>query len=110
MAVKYQAIGDGIVDASEIAWDEMLRPAEPARQKNIDHQKAAVNRSLAMLEAHLPAASDTPDIGAMAVACALGYLDFRFAEDGWRGRFPRLLHWFEGISTLPGLATTLPPG
>jgi glutathione S-transferase len=110
MAVKYQAIGDGIVDAAEIAWDEVLRPAEPARQKNIDHQKAVVVRSLAMLEAHPPSPASTPDIGAMAVACALGYLDFRFAKDDWRGEFPRLLHWFEEISTLPGLATTVPQG
>jgi len=109
LALKYQALADGIMDAAVMTRGEVLRPAEPARQKNIDHQKAAVARSLAVLEAQLPSAG-TPDIGTLAVACALGYLDFRFAEDGWRGQFPRLLHWFEGISSLPGLSTTIPPG
>jgi glutathione S-transferase len=97
------------MDAAVITRGEVLRPAEEARQKNMDHQKLAITRSLTLLEAHLPS-SGTPDIGAIAVACALGYLDFRFADDGWRGQFPRLLQWFESISVLPGLATTIPPG
>ncbi|WP_284947640.1 glutathione S-transferase N-terminal domain-containing protein [Acidisoma cladoniae] len=109
LALKYQALGDGIMDAAVMTRGEVLRPAEEARQKNMDHQKLAITRSLTLLEAHLPS-SGTPDIGAISVACALGYLDFRFADDGWRGQFPRLLQWFESISALPGLATTIPPG
>jgi glutathione S-transferase len=107
-ALRYQALGDGMMDAGVLARGESLRPAEDARQANIDRQKAAVARSLALLEAH-PPSDGLPDIGGITVACALGYLDFRYAADGWRDHHPRLTQWFAGFSTLPGIAQTAPP-
>ena len=49
-------------------------------------QKAAVDRALDVLEANPPVGLD--DIGAIAVGCALGYLDFRFAAEPWRDAHP----------------------
>ena len=34
-----------------------------------------------------------PDIGQIAIACALSHLDFRFAADNWREGRPRLARW-----------------
>jgi glutathione S-transferase len=39
----------------------------------------------------------------------LGYLDFRFPEDGWRRRHPKLAAWFETIEKLPSMQATKPP-
>jgi len=59
-----------------------------------------------MLEAALP--GDGLDIGTIAVACGLGYLDFRFAAEPWRAAHPRLAAWFARIGAAPALARTAP--
>jgi glutathione S-transferase len=48
------------------------------------------------------------DIGSVTVACALGYLDFRFAVDEWRSGHPKLAAWYEGFARNKGLAETVP--
>ena len=108
VALRLQALADGMMDAAVMARGESVRPQEAARQANIDRQKAAVSRSLALLEDH-PPADGLPDIGKISVACALGYLDFRFAADGWRDHHPRLAQWFATVSAWPAIAETAPP-
>jgi glutathione S-transferase len=93
-----QALGDGIMDAGilrvyEVRW----RDEERREQKWVDHQIGKMTRALAALEAAPPAIHPLPDIGAIAVACALGYMDLRF-EGTWRHDFPRLVHWLDEFS------------
>jgi glutathione S-transferase len=109
VALRYQALADGMMDAAVLARGEILKPQEAARQAFIERQKAAVARGLALLEEH-PPSEGLRDIGSISVACALGYLDFRYAEDGWRDHHPRLAHWFAAVSALPAFADTAPPG
>ena len=97
-----------MMDAAVLARGESQRPHEAAREANIQRQKAAVVRGLAMLEDQ-PPSEGLLDIGSISVACALGYLDFRYAEDAWRDHHPRLAHWFEAVSAVPGIADTGPP-
>ena len=49
-------------------------------------------------------------IGEIAIACALGYLDFRFAAEPWRDACPKLAAWFAEVSKLAPLAETVPVG
>ena len=77
-----------------------------ARIKTIARQKAAVDRTLNALERDLP--QDFPDIGSITVACALGYLDFRYAAEPWREGRPRLTAWYEAFAENPGIARTVP--
>jgi glutathione S-transferase len=42
------------------------------------------------------------------VACALGYLDFRFAAQPWREGRPKLAAWYESFAQNPGIARTVP--
>jgi glutathione S-transferase len=107
-ALRFQALADGMMDAAVMARGETLRPQEAARQANIERQMVAVARALALLEEH-PPSDGLPDIGGISVACALGYLDFRYAADAWRAHHPRLAHWFAAFSALPGIADTAPP-
>ena len=106
-ALKLQAIGDGMMDAAVMRRMEQGRPAEDARTANMDRQAAAVARSLDVLEAAVPAGH--LDIGTITVACALGYLDLRFANDGWRDGHPTLAAWYAGMSARPEIADTAPP-
>jgi glutathione S-transferase len=105
-ALLLQALGDGLMDAAVARRMQGALPAEEARQKFMDRQKAAVERGLDSLEADPPAGLD--DIGDIAVACALGYLDFRFAHEPWRATRPKLAAWFARVSELAPLKQTEP--
>ncbi len=106
-ALKHQAIGDGIMDAAVGRRGEQARPSEAARDAVMQRQQAAVTRALDQLEADIP--PDHLDIGTIAVACALGYLDFRFAAEDWRAGRPHLTAWYEKMAARPEIASTAPP-
>jgi glutathione S-transferase len=105
-ALKFQAMGDGILDASVPRRGEMQKPQDEGRVAWIARQKAAVDRTLDALEADPP--HRAIDIGSITVACALGYLDFRYAAQPWRPMHPKLAAWFEGFAQNPGIASTMP--
>jgi glutathione S-transferase len=47
-------------------------------------------------------------IGSLTIACALGYLDFRFASFDWRISRPALADWFAITSQRPAMRDTFP--
>ena len=105
-ALKFQSLGDGILDAAVPCRGEQGRPAEAARDAQIARFKAAMSRAVDTLE------SDPPhkhiDIGSITVACALGYLDFRFGSDPWRDGHPTLAAWYSEFSRNQALRETAP--
>jgi glutathione S-transferase len=105
-ALKQQAMGDGILDASVPRRGELQKPQDEGRAAWIARQRAAVERTLDALEADPP--HRIVDIGSIAVACALGYLDFRFANEPWRPSRPKLAAWFEAFAQNAGIAQTAP--
>jgi glutathione S-transferase len=105
-ALKFQSLGDGILDAAVPCRGEQGKPAEAARDAQIARYKAAMGRAVDALEADPP--HKHVDIGSITVSCALGYLDFRFGSDGWRNGHPKLAAWYEGFAHNKGLAETVP--
>lgn len=105
-ALKFQAMGDGILDASVPRRGEMMKPQDEGRVAWIARQKAAVDRTLDALEADPP--HRHIDIGSITVACALGYLDFRFGAQPWRDGRPKLAAWYAAFAQNPGIARTVP--
>ena len=110
-ALRLQALADGLMDASVLlVYEGRWRPAERHERKWVDHQADKVARALAALEASPPALTAPPDVGQIALACALGYRDFRF-EGTWRAVHPRLVDWLEGFAArVPAFAATKPQG
>jgi glutathione S-transferase len=105
-ALKFQSLGDGILDAAVPCRGEQGKPQEAARDAQIARFKAAISRTIDALEADPP--HKHVDIGSITVACALGYLDFRFAADAWRTGHPKLAAWYEAFAQIKGLAETAP--
>ena len=105
-ALRLQALGDGIADAAVLRRGEAGRPFEPARDTVMAVQKGKVDRSLDVLESDPPGSH--VDIGSLAVACALGYLDFRFPAEPWRDGRPKLTAWYSAMLKHPCLAQTMP--
>ena len=109
-ALRLQALADGLMDASVLlVYEGRFRPAERHEPKWLDHQSGKIARALAALEATPPALSTTPHVGQIALACALGYRDFRF-EGTWRREHPRLVAWLDRFAArVPAFAATAPP-
>jgi glutathione S-transferase len=105
-ALKFQAMGDGILDAAVACRGELARPKEAARDAAIARYKAAMSRTVDALETDPP--HKLVDIGSIAVACALGYLDFRFGSEPWREEHPKLAAWYEAFAQNPAIAETAP--
>jgi glutathione S-transferase len=109
-ALLQQALADGILDAAVLCVMEGRRPEEKRWQGWLDKQMLKVRRTLDYLESH---AEDLTGggltIGQITVGCALGYIDFRFAGEEWRGGHPRLAAWYEGFAKRPSMQETRPP-
>jgi glutathione S-transferase len=105
-ALKQQALADGILDATIARRGELGRPRETARDAVIARLKSAADRGLDELEREPP--PKLLDIGSIAVGCALGYLDLRFAGENWREGRPHLAAWEKAFSAHPAMQRTAP--
>jgi glutathione S-transferase len=103
-----EALADGFTDAAFSLTMERKRPAEQQSSEWIGRWINAIRRTVAHFDAHVPQRA-TPDLGDIALACALGYLDLRHGDLGWRASAPALAGWFTAISDRPSLASTVPP-
>jgi glutathione S-transferase len=105
-ALRLQALADGICEAAVSRLLEGRRPPALQWADWVAKQRRKVTQGLDALEREtLP---HTPDIGALALLVALGYLDFRFGEDAWRQGRPRLAAWFTTCSDRPSFRATAP--
>jgi glutathione S-transferase len=96
IAVKrWEALADGITDAAALIFIERAQRApEHQSQAWITRQEQTVARGLDGMEIDLGekkwCTGDQMNLSDIAVGCALGYLDFRFAEMNWREAHPNL--------------------
>ena len=103
-----QALGDGILDALILCRYEIAaRPEDKRFAGWTDGQMKKAHQGLAALEREDLSGPHT--IGWITAACTLGYLDFRFPNDGWRTRHPKLAEWYKGVEALPSMQATRPP-
>jgi glutathione S-transferase len=107
-ALRLHAIGDGILDASQPRRREIALPQDEGRVAYIDLQRGKVARAVDVLEKEAASLGALKTIGDIAVACALGYLDFRFAHEPWRPGHPKLEAWYNSVLNLPPIAKTMP--
>jgi glutathione S-transferase len=108
-ALRLQALCDGILDASILlVYEGRWREAVKHEPKWIAHQTDKVARAMTVLAGTPPAIDPTPNVGQIALACVLGYLDLRFAGR-WRTDYPSLVRWLDAFAAqVPAFAATTP--
>ncbi len=107
IALRLQAVADGIIDALIPRRNESLRPAERQSPEDMVLWKRSSDAGLDWLEGQV-ASLDGVHIGAIAVAATLGYLDIRFPHEDWRAAHPKLAAWFAVFSQRPSFKSTVP--
>lgn len=106
-ALTLEALCDGILDACILlVYEGRWRAPEKHEPKWVDYQTEKVKRAFAVLEAAPPALDAVPNVGAITLACALGYQDLRF-QGKWRAEYPQLLQWHDAFEAqVPAFAHT----
>lgn len=105
-----EALADGLLDSAlAMAYETRLRPEERQFPDWVEAQWAKVARALDAVEDRWMAHLAGPlDMGQIALACALGYVDFRHAARNWRDGRPRLAAWEARMALRPSLMATAP--
>ena len=105
-ALGLAALGDGVADAAVTLRYELTEPEERRNLDRIARCKATIAAGIDALE-RVNFAKD-PTIGEIAVACALGYLDFRLPDLDWKGSHPKLSAWYARFCEYPSMKATQP--
>jgi len=108
-ALRWHALGDGMLDTLIIFRSEREQPPVQQNADWLANFALKIATSLDAIERDVGALEAPPfGIGHIAIACALGYLDFRFADLGWRNGRPRSAAWFERASQRASVELTAP--
>ena len=105
-ALRWRAFGSELLDVL-ILWRNERSRSEATWSELLDAFALKTRQSLDFLERHVDELESAPmSVGHIAVGCALGYLDFRYAEIDWRAGHPRIAAWFEALSARPSFRAT----
>lgn len=109
IALRTQALGDGVANAAILWRVEITQRKEQGPTPGwVERQNGAITRSLDALERDLAPLAGPLTVGSIAIACALGYLDFRFGFLNWRDGRPRLAAWYAAFAERPSMKKTMP--
>jgi glutathione S-transferase len=106
-----EATADGILDAAlALTYEGRLRPEDKRWDDWAEAQWDKVTSACEALNTRWMSHLNGPlDMGQIAVACALGYVDFRHDARGWRTGCDALAAWYAAFSERESMQGTVPP-
>jgi glutathione S-transferase len=112
----WEALADGLLDAAILTRLEQTWPGRSAGQRSAAWIERQMSRVAAPLLAMAQGLGDKAwcagthfSLADIAVGCALGYLDFRFAHLQWRDEHPNLARLHQKLAARPSFIDTAPP-
>jgi glutathione S-transferase len=108
-ALRWQALGNNMLD-NLVPWrNERLRPPAQQSPETLSGYDLKIRNAVDFLEREADALAAAPlSIGHTTLAVALGYLDFRFPELGWRNGRGGITAWYETFAQRPSIRETMP--
>jgi len=110
---RWEALADGICDAASTMVIEARRPARQQNREWLERQRRKVESGLKELANELGERAwcngEAYSLADIATGCALGYLDLRHPEIGWRSAYPNLVKLAEKLAKRASFAETVPP-
>jgi len=105
---RTEALADGLLDSATAVRHERQRDAALRSEAWIDKHLGKVRDALNALEADDSWRGGDVDLGKIAVAAAIGYLELRFSELLKEPSRPALLAWYEEFAARPSMKATAP--
>lgn len=110
---KWEALADGVCDATSAIVIERRRPAKLQSDEWIERQRRKIDEGAAELARELGDKAwcygEAWSLADIATGCALGYLDLRHAELDWRNLYPNLARLADKLGKRASFADTVPP-
>ena len=103
-----EALGDGLGDTVIVISQEKQRQSEKYSQEIVDRQTAKIKSTLSVLDSAAIDFKDPPLLGEIAVACAMGYMEFRDIVPEWSGTYVNLAKWYDDILERESFRRTAP--
>lgn len=104
-----QSMADGLLAAALLCRYEVAARPEDLRWADwTQGQMQKIIDTLACFESVISRRGASLDLGTIGLACALGYLDFRFADYDWRSANPGLAEWYGRFAQRPSMQATAP--
>ena len=105
-----EATADAIMEAAvAMAYEVRLRPENEQSPAWIEAQWAKAERGIkAINDRWMPHLSGPLNMGQIATACALGYIDFRHNIRGWRDDNIALTDWYLRFAQRDSMVATAP--
>ena len=105
-----EALADGIMESAvSITYESKLRPENEQSPSWMEAQWSKVLHAVKALDnGEFNAMDGEMNMGQIAVACSLGYLDFRHDARQWRSGYSNLASWNDKMMKLPALIKTIP--
>jgi glutathione S-transferase len=103
------ATANGITEAGLLArYEEVLRKPEVRNNEWVQGQIAKINNGLDQLEKNAKLLGGRINLGQIAAACAIGWLEFRKPAGDIRVGRPKLFAWYDKFSKRPSMQATIP--
>lgn len=106
--LQAQAHADSLLDVGVRALLERRRPADKQIKEKIMRDEVAVARGISAAAKMVASMEAQVNLGHIAVACALGFVDFRLPHLKWRERQPALSAWYQNMRLRPSMQATVP--
>lgn len=109
---RWEALADGVCDAAASAFLEMKRPAAQCSSEWVARQRVKMISGLRAMAADLGDGAwchgNGITLADLAVGCALGYLELRFADVEWKSQHPNLHALYGKLMARAAFAETVP--
>ena len=106
-ALRRHALGNNLMDNLMLWRNELMRPQLQQSPETLAAFELKVRNAVSALDGEADALDATPpDIGHVAIGCALGYADFRFGYLGWRTGHAGIAGWQEKFAKRPSMQHT----
>jgi len=108
-ALTDQVLADGMTSAALlIRYELTVRDEAMQNAAWVAGQRRKIEDGVRLLEATVREWRHRFDIGTIAVACSLSYLEFKLPEINWRSACPNVACWLDGVGQRPSLRKTVP--
>lgn len=104
-----EALADGILDAAFAMVMERRRPSSEQSAFWLERWQATILRTIRAADENQSPFRGEITIAQIALASALGYLDFRLPDVDWRESNAETAAWFETFAGRPSMHETRPP-
>ena len=109
---RWEALGDGLLDAAVGARLEAMRPKRQQSAENLDRQMGKMRSAVDAMSRDLGDRAwcngEAYTLADIATGVALAYLDFRHPEFAWRDSAPNLARQLQKLAKRPSFDHTQP--